>query len=312
MSVFQSILKNPKKLLSPRKVLHALLGRLFPFWMRISRWVPSDRFYLKVFYYLAMHKKLDLNTPKTYTQKIQWLKLHNTNPLYSKMVDKYEVREIIIQELGEEYLIPLLGVWDQFDEIDFEKLPHEFVLKTTHDSGSVIVCKDKAGFDHKSARKKLTRALQTNYFYKSREYPYKNAIPRIIAEKFMHDESQEELIDYKFFCFHGKPIILQITQSRNGKKEVGCFNMEFQPMPFYTGNIKPDYARFSKPFCFEKMVEIAEKLSRYIVHVRIDLYCINDQVYFGEYTFHNAGGIVRFSPPEWNKIMGDMIELPLR
>ncbi|MBW6492729.1 MAG: glycosyl transferase, partial [Lentimicrobium sp.] len=124
-----------------------------------------------------------------------------------------------------------------------------------------------------------------------------------------HDENQEELIDYKFFCFHGEPRILQVTQSKNGKKEVGYFNMEFLPMPFYTGKIKPDYSQFSKPACFEKMVGIAEKLSKDIVHVRIDLYCINDRVYFGEYTFHNAGGIVRFSPPEWNGVLGDMIEL---
>ncbi len=256
-----------------------------------------------------MHEKLDLNPPKTYTQKIQWLKLHNTNPQYSKMVDKYEVREIIKKELGGEYLIPLLGVWNQFDEIDFEKLPNEFVLKTTHDSGNVIVCKNKASFDQKAARKKLTRALKTNYFYKSREYPYKNAIPRIIAEKYMRDETQAELTDYKFFCFHGEPKILQITQNRNGKKEVGYFDMEFQPMPFYTGNLKPDYSQFCKSPCFEKMVEIAEKLSRGLVHVRIDLYCINDRVYFGEYTFHNAGGIVRFSPEEWNLVIGSMFHI---
>ncbi len=254
-----------------------------------------------------MHEKLDFKHPKTYTQKIQWLKLKNTNPLYSKMVDKYQVREIIKKELGEEYLIPLLGVWNSFAEINFEKLPEQFVLKTTHDSGTVIICKHKASFDKAYARKKLTRALKINYFYKSREYPYKNAIPRIIAEVYMHDENQTELTDYKFFCFNGEPRILQITANKGNEKMVCYFDMNFNPMPFYTGQSKADPGLFKKPFNFEKMVRLARQLSQNILHVRIDLYYINEKIYFGEFTFHHNGGIVKFSPPEWAEIIGDMI-----
>lgn len=280
---------------------------MFLVWMKIARFIPSDKMYLKVFYRLSMHESLDLKNPKTYTQKIQWLKLHNIDPLFSRMVDKYQVREIIKEKLGESFLIPLYGAWNSFDEINFKKLPDQFVLKTTHDSGTVIICRDKKNFDNANARKKLTKSLNTNYFYKSREYPYKNAIPRIIAEQYMHDETQEELTDYKFFCFHGEPRILQITANFDGEKAVGYFDMDFYPMPFCTGQLKEDPKLFQKPGDFERMIKIAKKLSKNIVHVRIDLYYINGRIYFGEYTFHHNGGIVRFSQSEWNVIVGDMI-----
>ena len=288
----------------------SLLGRLFPFWLRIARWIPSDRLYLKIFYRLAMGEALNLKNPKTYNQKIQWLKLYNTNPLYSKMVDKFQVRDIITEKLGSEYLIPLLDIWSCFEEIDFSKLPAQFVLKTTHDSGNVIVCKDKETFDFAKARKRLTKSLKTNYFYKSREYPYKYAVPRIIAEEYMYDVTQEELTDYKFFCFNGKPELLQITSSKGIKKYVNYYDIEFNPLDLATGSHTPN-KELIKPANYSDMLKIAELLSKDIIHVRIDLYSINNRVYFGEYTFHNSGGIVNFSPPEWNERLGDMIELPI-
>jgi hypothetical protein len=288
----------------------SLLGRLFPFWFRIARWIPSDRLYLKIFYRLAMGEALNLKNPKTFTQKIQWLKLHNTNPLYSKMVDKFQVRNIITEMLGSEYLIPLLGVWSRFEEIDFSQLPPQFVLKTTHDSGNVIVCKDKETFDFSKARKKLTKALKTNYFFKSREYPYKHAVPRIIAEKYMFDETQEELTDYKFFCFNGKPELLQITANKGFEKSANYYDIEFDPLDLSTGSY-PLNMELSKPENYSEMLKIAELLSQDIIHVRIDLYSIKSRIYFGEFTFHNSGGIVNFSPPIWNQRLGDMIELPI-
>lgn len=289
-----------------------IMNFVFNFWGGCSKWIKNDVLFLKVYYFLLMKEQLDLKNPKTYSQKIQWLKLHNTNPLYSRMVDKYQVREIIKEKLGEEYLIPLLGVWNSFDEINFATLPEKFVLKTTHDSGTVIICTDKDKFDLISAKQKITKALQRNYFYKSREYPYKNAVPRIIAEQYMHDENQTELTDYKFFCFQGVPAFLQITANKGVDKAVGYFDMDFNPMPFHTGQILPNPHGLQKPDDFEKMIEIAKQLSKDIIHVRIDLYYINNRIYFGEYTFHNNGGIVRFSPAEWNGMVGDMIELNCR
>lgn len=306
------VLENQKKFLSPQKIFNALLIRLFPFWMRMSRFVPSDKLYLRVFYRLAMHEKLDLKNPKTYTQKVQWLKLHNTDPLYSKMVDKYEVRKIIANKIGEEYLIPLLGVWDKFEYINFELLPNEFVLKTTHDSGTVIICKDKKSFDIVSARKILNRALRTNYFYKSREYPYKNAMPRIIAEKYMHDEKQTELDDYKFFCFKGEPKFLSVTTNKGGDKGRGFFDLDLNPMPFTESSLENVLHKIKPPNNFNEMIDVAKILSKNITHVRIDLYNISGKVFFGEYTFHNAGGLVHFKPQKANYEIGQLIELPFK
>jgi hypothetical protein len=309
MNIIKKIIINPKKFLSLNYLLkYAIGGRLFLLWLRIGRFIPSDKLYLKVFYRLSMHERLDLKNPKTYTQKIQWLKLNNTDPAFSRMVDKYQVREIIREKLGEEYLIPLLGVWHSFDEIDFDKLPEQFVLKTTHDSGTIIICKDKVSLDRAYAKKGLTKALRANYFYKSREYPYKNAIPRIIAETYMCDEKQTALTDYKFFCFNGKPEFVQITVNNDGIKNSGYYNMSFETIPFNTGNALPQIA-MPKPQNFDEMIKISELLSQDLLHIRIDLYNVNTKIYFGEFTFHNAGGIIHFDPPEWNKIIGDKLQI---
>ena len=312
MSRIKRILSDPSKYLSFRYILNNVInGRLFLFWMLISKWIPYDELYIRVFYRLAMQEPLDLKGPVTYTQKIQWLKMHNNNLIYTRMVDKYAVKEMIAKELGQQYVIPLLGVWDDFDAIDFGKLPNQFVLKTTHDSGNVLVCKDRRHFDIAKAKKKFSQALKTNYFFKSREYPYKNAVPRIIAEKYMHDKTQEELTDYKFFCFHGEPRILQIISNKGVGKKVNCYDMEFNLLSLAT-DLSGINDTLTKPDNFCEMVDIARKLSKGLIHVRVDLYSINGQVFFGEYTFHNGGGIVNFNPPEWNKILGDMIVLPTK
>ena len=256
-----------------------------------------------------MYEKLNLENPTSFTEKIQWLKLRNTNSLYSKMVDKYECRKIITKELGKEYLIPLIGVWDDAFKINFNELPEQFVLKTTHDSGSLIICKGKAMLDVKDTRRRLNKALRRNYFYKSREYPYKNAIPRIIGEKYMHDPEQEELNDYKFFCFDGEPKFVHVTTGKGKTKNSVFFDMNFNPLPFTVDNnlCSPDI--INRPIAFDKMVEISRKLSKGLKHIRIDLYYINKKIYFGEFTFHNAGGIMRFSPPEWDNIIGEMLDI---
>lgn len=181
------VFKNPKKIIE------------FAGYKQLLNWI-DDKAYLKLMYYLIFDKKLNLNNSKTFNEKLQWLKLYDRNPLYTKLVDKYEVRKYIAQTIGEEYLIPLIGVWDKFDDIDFSTLPNQFVLKCTHDSGGLVICKNKSKLDIEVARKKINKCLRRNYYYSGREWPYKDVKPRIVCEKYMVDESGVELKDYKFFA----------------------------------------------------------------------------------------------------------------
>lgn len=278
-------------------------------WRKCSRLIKSDELYLKVYYRLRMREKLDLKNPITFNQKIQWLKIHNKDKKYRQLVDKYEVRKIIQEIIGNEYLIPLLGVWDRFDDIDFEKLPNEFVLKPNHISGSVVICRGKENFNFKKAKKILSKALKRNYYYAGRETPYKNVRARIIAEKYMVDESGEELKDYKFFCFNGVAKLLYIASERNkGRTKFNFYDINFNPLPFTNAHGRSD-RQFVKPENFDKMISLAEKLSAGFAHVRVDLYNVSGEIYFGEYTFHHMGGIFPFKPKEWDKRLGDMIEL---
>jgi hypothetical protein len=301
------IITNPRKYFSLKHIYDSLiLGRLFNKWMNLSKYIKSDKLFLKGFYYFGMKQSLDFKNPKNYTQKIQVLKLLNNNKDYGILVDKFRVRKTIKEKIGEDYLIPLLGVWDSFDNIDFDGLPEQFVLKTTHDSGNVFICTDKEKFDKSYAKKKLTHALKANYFYKSREYPYKYAEPRIIAEKYMHDECQIELNDYKFFCFDGSPELFQIVNNKGVSSSKTYYDSDLNEIPLFGvkhgGNIKI-YSSI-----INKMFKIAKKLSAGLKHIRIDLYYINERIYFGEYTFHHSGGIIKDIDPEWNKKIGRFIE----
>ena len=310
MSRISSILSNPKKFLSPSHLLNNVIGgRLFLQWRKLSPFISSDRLYLKVYYRLAMGKPLNLDKPKTFTEKIQWLKLHNTDTLYSKMVDKYQVREIVAAKIGERYLIPLLGVYNSFDEIDFNLLPEKFVLKTTHDSGNVVVCSDKKDINLNSAKIKLTKALKVNYFYCSRDYPYKNAIPRIVAESFIEtDTPQLGLLDFKFFCFYGEPKCVLVVSGRGDDTRNNFFNLEFKPFEVKGGFLPSNY-EIQKPDNFEEMIKIAQELSKGLIHVRIDLYNILGKIYFGEYTFHHNGGLTKFEDENEDVRWGDMLQI---
>lgn len=310
MSRISRILSNPKKFLSPSHLLNNVIGgRLFLHWRKLSPFITSDRLYLKVYYRLAMGKPLNLDNPQTFTEKIQWLKLHNTAPLYSKMVDKYQVRQIVAAKIGESYLIPLLGVYNSFEEIKLEELPEKFVLKTTHDSGNVVVCTDKKALDWVSAKTKLTKALKVNYFYYSREYPYKNAIPRIVAESFIEtDTPQLGLLDYKFFCFHGEPKFVLVVSSRGQETRNNFFDLDFKPFEVKGGFIPSDY-EIQKPDNFQEMIKIAQELSKGLIHVRIDLYNIAGKIYFGEYTFHHNGGLTKFEDENEDVRWGNLIQI---
>jgi hypothetical protein len=273
----------------------------------------SDERFLKRKYQLVFQRKLDLDNPQTYNEKLQWLKLNDRNPLYTTLVDKYAVRQYIANTIGEDYLIPLVGgPWKSFDEIDFGNLPNQFVLKCTHDSGGIVICRDKSKLNIEVAQDKLTRNLSRKYYYHGREWPYKNVPPRIIAEKYMVDDSGNDLRDYKFFCFDGKVKAMYIATDR-AKEDVETkfdfFDMEFNHLPFTNGHpnatITPNC-----PASFEKMKELAAKLSKGMPHVRVDLYDINGKVYFGEFTFFHLSGFVPFNPEEWDYTFGDWIKLP--
>ena len=274
-----------------------------------SRYIRNDKTFIKWEFFSMMHRFPNLENPTTYNEKLQWLKLNCQNPEYTKMVDKYEAKEYVRKILGDEYIIPILGVWNSFDEIDFDKLPEKFVLKCTHDSGGLVICKDKSKLDKNEARKKIEKSLKHNYYLEHREYPYKNVKPRIIAEQFMVDESGTELKDYKFFCFNGVCKMLFVATDRPFDTRFDFFDTDFNHLPFKQGHPLAT-KKIAKPKGFEEMKRIAEKLSVNIPHVRVDLYDINGHIYFGELTFFHFSGNVPFEPSEWDDKIGNWLQLP--
>lgn len=278
------------------------LGFIFP-----------DKIFLKILFRCKFGYKLDLKNPKTFNEKIQWLKLYNRNPLYTTLVDKFSVKEYVAQKIGNQYIIPTLGIWDKFDDIDFNMLPNQFVLKCTHDSGGLAICKDKSNFDIPSVRNKITKSLKQSYYKSFREWPYKDVHPRIIAEKYMEDESGE-LRDYKFFCFDGVVKSLFIATDRQDKSvdtKFDFFDREFHHLPFTKGHPNAKIPP-SKPSCFNEMIRLAEILSDGMPHVRVDFYEIYGKVYFGEMTFFDNSGIVAFDPPEYDRMWGEWLNLPAK
>ncbi|WP_303841286.1 ATP-grasp fold amidoligase family protein [Selenomonas ruminantium] len=273
--------------------------------------VVPEEWYLKRQFLKKVGYPLNLDNPKTFNEKLQWLKLHDRNPLYTKMVDKYEAKKYVADIIGEEYIIPTLGVWDNFDEIDFDKLPNQFVLKCTHDSGSIAICKDKAAFDKKAARKKLERGLRYNYYYAGGfEWPYKNVKPRIIAEKYMIDELTKELRDYKFFTFHGEPKALFVATDRmkDDETKFDFYDMEFNHLDFKSGHPNAKN-HIEKPKNFDLMKKLASVLAGDTAHLRVDFYEINGRVYWGELTFYHWSGLVQYDPVEWDGKFGQWLDL---
>lgn len=279
--------------------------------LSLLRFIPDEP-YLKLMYRVRIGKRLNLENPQTFNEKLQWLKLHDRRPEYTTMVDKYEAKKYVASIIGEEYIIPTLGVWDTFDDIDFDALPDQFVLKCTHDSGGLVICRDKAALDIEAARKKINASLRTNFFWVGREWPYKDVKPRIIAEKYMEDNSNHELRDYKFFTFDGVAKALFIATDRGDETtdtKFDFFDMNFRHLDFTNGhpNANPPPHR---PETFEKMRELADKLSAGIPQARIDFYEVNGRAYFGEITFSHWSGMKPFVPEEWDYTFGNWIEIP--
>lgn len=274
--------------------------------------VLPDKLHIKARYALKMGKKLNLENPQTFNEKLQWLKLYDRKPIYTAMVDKYEVKQYIAERIGEEYIIPTLGVWDRFDDIDFNVLPNKFVLKCTHDSGGLVICKDKSVFDKAAAKKKIEKSLKRNYFLIHREWPYKNVKRRIIAEKYMEDSKTSELRDYKFYCFNGEPKFLYVSEglADHSTAKLSFLNMDWTFAPFRRNDFQNFDNLPEKPQNYENMCELAGQLSKNIPFLRVDLYEINGKIYFSELTFSPGAGFTKFYPEQWDYTLGEWIKLP--
>lgn len=271
-----------------------------------------DSIYLKMVYERCMGKKLNLKNPQSFNEKLQWLKLYDRKPIYSTMVDKYAVKEYVASIIGEKYIIPTLGVWDKFEDINFDILPNQFVLKCTHDSGGLVICEDKNKLDIVAARKKLNKSLKHNYYYGGREWPYKNVKPRIIAEKYMKDSDAENLKDYKFFCFNGMPKCFKVDFDRFVEHHANYFSMDGKLMRLGEEICPPDFNReIFLPKSLRLMKEFASKLANEQPFLRVDFYEVDGRVYFGELTFFPASGFGKFIYEGNDELLGSWIKLPI-
>ena len=292
-------LKKPWKIISSRKM--PWFSALF-----------SDGFYLKCFYRSVFNEKLNLDNPHNFNEKIQWLKLHDRHPIYMDMVDKYVAKDFVAKKIGKNHIIETYGVWDCFEDIDFDLLPNQFVLKCTHDSAGYIICRNKDELDFESAQKKITKCLNRNFYYVGREWPYKNIKPRVIAEKYMEDHTLHELRDYKFFTFNGVPKIMHVVSNRQNTAEEtygDFFDMDFNHLDLTMGH--PNAPKCPEiPRNFEKMKKFARILAEGTIHLRVDFYEVDGDLYFGELTFYQDSGFSNIKPKRWNEVLGEWIDLP--
>lgn len=295
--------KHKQILKNPLLIIPSLGHRGFFNWM-------SDEAYLRLVFRIKMGKSLNLSNPQSFNEKLQWLKLNDRRPEYTMMVDKYAVKEYVEGIIGEEHIIPTLGVWNRFDDIDFNSLPNQFVLKCTHDSGGLIIVKDKSNLDIAKARKKINHCLKHNYYWGLREWPYKDMKPRIIAEQFMVDESGTDLKDYKFFCFNGEMKFFKIDFDRYTDHHANYYDPTGEIMPFGEAQYPPTPKKqLVIPKELPQMIALSEKLSRGIPFLRVDFYNINGMIFFGELTFFPASGIGKFTPEEWDNTLGSWLDL---
>lgn len=299
MSKIVKAIKNPCKIV-------AYLGSKGYF-----KWIP-DKLYLSIYFRAVFERNINWKNPKCFNEKLQWLKIYDRQNIYTSLVDKQEVKKYIADVIGKEYVIPTLGVWDNVENISFEKLPERFVLKCTHDSGGIVICKDKSILDIDLAKKTLKKSLHRKFFYNSREWPYKNVKRRIIAEKYLESYDEDELKDYKLLCFNGQVKCLFVCSERHSKSglKVTFFDMNWNRMPFER-HYPMSKLEIKKPEKIKEMIELAEKLAKDIPFVRVDFYEVSDKIYFGEMTFYPGGGWEKFYPEEWDEVLGSWIKLPM-
>ncbi len=273
--------------------------------------ILPDKMYIKKLYKLRTRKNLDLRNPKTFNEKQNWLKLYDRRPEYTVMVDKYKAREYIAEKIGEQYLVPLLGVWDSPDEIDFDALPNEFVLKCNHDNG-VIICRDKSKLDIEKTKKELAFRLSRDYYKKLREWPYKNVPRKIICEKFMENTNGEKCIEYKLMCFSGKVEYILVVADRTSNKltTIDTYNSNWEHTDLINGKTAIAGDVFDKPACFDEISKIAQKLSKNIPFLRVDFNIWDNKIYFGELTLSDSGGFEIYKPENWDSQLGKFLKLP--
>lgn len=289
-----------------RKFLFGLLDFIRVKVLRIL----SDKAYIKLMFRIRVGHRLNLKNPQSFNEKLQWLKLYDRKDIYTDMVDKYKVREIIKERIGEEYLIPLLGVYDHFNDINFDKLPNQFVIKCNHDSGSVVICKDKKTFDYDVAKEKIEKALKRDYYLNGREWPYKNVERKIVVEEYIHGLDDADVRDYKFFMFNGKLAYILVCSDRFKSLKFTFFDKNIKFMNCRQSNAEYDKS-IKLPKNYKKMIELAEKLSEGTIQVRVDFYNIEGKIYFGELTFFDSSGYAKFTPEEWDYKLGKMLKLPI-
>lgn len=272
----------------------------------------SDQEYISLRYKRCLKRTLNLDKPESFNEKLQWLKLFDRQPKYTMLVDKFAVKQFITEKIGDQYVVPTLGVWDKFEDIDFESLPNQFVLKCTHDSGGIVICRDKQKFNKKKAKTKLNRLLASNFYTRCREWPYKNVHRRIIAEEYLEDSVECDLKDYKLMCFNGKVRCSFVCTDRfsNAGVHVTFFDRNWNRMPFQR-HYPTSKKVISKPLNYDEMIRLAEELSKDIPFVRVDFYEVNGKIYFGEMTFYPGSGYEEFEPDEWDYTLGSWITLPL-
>ena len=273
-------------------------------------WLP-DGIYLKIVYRLIFKKKLNLKNPTTYNEKLQWMKLYDRNPLYTTLADKVSVKEYVKKTIGNEYVVKTLGIYNHVKEIDYSKLPEQFVLKSNNDSCGIVICKDKKTFNKKEANKKLSKSLRQNGYWYGREWPYKNIKPKIIAEEYLEDSKSHELPDYKFFVFHGEVKAMFIATERFSRNETkfDFYDADFNHLDLVQGHPNSQ-KQISKPRNFEKMKELAVKIASPLPAARIDFYEVNGKTYFGEITFFHFSGLEPFIPETYDYVWGKWLDLP--
>ncbi len=303
MKFFRS--KNQEELPVMNYPLYSLLAHTCRLW--------PIKPYLKLLYWLRLGKKLNLKDPKRFTEKLNWLKVYDRRPEYSRLVDKYEVKKYVENKLGGAFLIPALGVWERFEDIDFDKLPNQFVLKCTHDSGGSAICKDKYTFDKNAVSEKLNKCLRQNYYWASREWPYKNVKPRIIAEPYVDSLGKPDSVEYKITCCNGEvkmiTVCTGIPHSKVRERQNDHFDKSWNQMPFYVA-YKSTGKKIDKPGFMDEMVRLSEKLAEGLPAIRVDWYYIDGNIKFGELTFYTHAGFMVYNPDGWDYKMGEWLKLP--
>lgn len=281
-------------------------------------YILSDKSFIKKLYKKRMGKKINLSNPQTFTEKQNWLKLYDRNPIYTVMVDKYLARDFVKERIGEQYLVPLLGVWNNADEIDFSALPDKFVLKCNHNSDVIIfrnetfTSKDNSILTEEAVRKKLNEQLKSDYYLGKREWSYKNVSRKIICEKYMENVDDTEPLEYKVLCFGGVPKYIIVISGRFSNREttMDTYDTEWNYTDLINGESPLSGDVFEKPDCLNEICKISAKLSADIPFIRVDFNYWNNRLYFGELTFFDAAGFEKYKPEEWDYYLGSLINLP--